>query len=1028
MEAVVGSEDWLVEGNRWTLNAPDAGTAVLALLPLDTINHATGLSCRLRWHQNFAGSSANFTRVYWLLQADEWEDFSSFPTLPITTSTATPSDASATFLHLGETGNTDSIRWLAQSSDGQWDSLLIQPTHGGFDQGLFQELEWQQFPGSDTARITLRTVFENQSVSSSSCMAIVKHALPIGIGFSAQFTSSNATGASIEVMQFNPHQTDTVAPRVDAASFTAGTAFAFRFSEPMDRTAGIVQRIGASESIPWHLSQPKRNQIHLMDAIAWDPGTSRLYALNGFQDLQGNTMTDTLIHVYHPLNHTPPRAVIIGEFVAQASAMDDWVEIINLDSAAIDIRNLRWWDGSTNAIGALIPGLDWDGVLPPQERAVIANRWEPWMGAQPVRLAHPSVPLSLHHAGEDFGIQSAEGQIVDHVAYSSSWWENGVQMKHAQRRQLQGCTSRENWMCSGSSSSVSFGTPSLVEWPLDSFLTTFPVASLALAPGRGKTQFNQPLDTQHPPHVKNGWCWGGESPRDVHWRVDTLHENAPWHLEILGAKGCWAEHPDVHPVTLLPAHFPENGDLIITEIAHDPRGMSEAFGTFVEVYNPSTSQSIQLDGVHLNGMPLDSAGAISPRRRVCQAVSLPPESGKIRLSNHQGFTIDEVHYSRCWHTNRHKADAGFSLIRLQPDRGRIPADAAYAWDSSADLLSGCSYAAEDSGESAAWPDVDSTPFACGQLLGETVFAFSHSSFGLNGNLHYADELPADMASALAHLCPAESTAVSPGHVHLNEVRVATHSDSEPFIELRNPTNNWTSTKGVHWTSASLPFPEDWMPVHESVDWFLPPGGILAFAECPQRIQGNSVVPNPDMPSLWGSRELLLGRPEALIDSVHLHSERNAPWHSDGHSLERLTAGLGGEWKSSIDIQGHTAGRRNSWHPFSSAYATHGELAVIHDTWCVLGGGSINPVTFDMRAPDEGKWTGDWRILNALGRTVAAAPMPIGLVGEAAVRCHWDGRIGQTIAAPGAYLLLATFNRIGGTGQRQACAVVHISPG
>ena len=1031
MEVVDGGEDWQAAGSCWTLNANAAGTARLALLPLDPINPSTGLTCRLRWRQDFAGSTANFTRLHWLLQPDEWANPDSLPTLPVAGSTAEPTDAHLTFMHLGESGSNDSIRWLAQSSDGSWDSVVVQPSHGGFTQGLFLELEWHQPPESDTARVTVRTVFENQTTSAASCMAILPHSVPTGIGFSTQFTASNTSGASLEILQFGPYQLDSILPWVNVAASGAGSTCTVQFSEPIAEGEGTVRRIDATVGLPWSPAQPLRNEIQFLDAETLEPGTARRYVLSGFRDDWGNTSADTVIEVHCPLDRPPPRGVIISEFVAHAPEMDDWVELFNGSPSAIDIHTLQWWDGSTNALGTLFPVGDWNGVLLPHERAVITNGWEPWMGTKHLRRAEPTLPLSLHHAGESFGIRDSEGHAVDCLSYSASWWPSGAPVKHAQRLQLQGCTRAENWVCNADGSASTFGESSILEWPLDSFLTLMPMESQALAPGIGNTRFNQPLDEQCSPSIKGGWCWEGESPFDLMWRLDTLAHTPSWRVQILGTTGCWDRRPTLHTVSLETAHFPESGDLIITEIAHDPHGMSEAFGSFVELYNPSPSQSMQLDGVLLNDFPVTTAGTLPPKERMCVAVALSAESDEVRLTNHRGFTVDEVHYSRCWHMDRNKAHAGFSLVRLQPEIGRLSADASYAWDSSGDLVHGCSYSAIDPAESDHWHDMDTLPVAYGEFQGEAVVLFAHAPLYSappgyawtedTGHLH-----PASLTGH-SQLFPADSESVRPGQLLINELRAATTGGPEPFIELLNPTGDWATTRGLHWTSTFLPFPEDWTPIHESIEWFVPPGGTLAFAACPNRISGSLLVPNSTLPSLWGTKEVQLADEGLRLDSVHVHTGRHAPWHTENHSLERQSA-RAQDWNSSLDVRGHTAGLPNSWQYSGPWESSSAQLRVLNATWGVSAAGEAAPVAFELLAPDTGPWLCDWRIMSAMGRSVAASSMPMAVSTEAPTRCFWDGTDGSVIAAPGPYLLVAVFHPLGGGQLRQACAVVHVSPG
>jgi hypothetical protein len=139
-------------------------------------------------------------------------------------------------------------------------------------------------------------------------------------------------------LQFEPHQIDTVSPVVTAATFESGTACTVAFSEPLLAHIGTVQPLNSIPSTPWALSEPTRNEIQFLEPSRGIRGTSAPLQLNGFQDAAGNTLADTVIEVHRPINQARPRSLVISEFVAQAPGMEDWVELVNLDSAAVDIR------------------------------------------------------------------------------------------------------------------------------------------------------------------------------------------------------------------------------------------------------------------------------------------------------------------------------------------------------------------------------------------------------------------------------------------------------------------------------------------------------------------------------------------------------------------------------------------------------------------------------------------------------------------------------------------------------------------
>jgi hypothetical protein len=981
---------------------------------------------------DFSGSSANFTRLHWLLDADQWASESPSPALPVSGNAGGPSHAALTFMHLGESGSNDSIRWWGRSLSLDWDSMIAIPTHGPYAQGIAVELEWSHPPASDSARITLREVFENGSTSAWQCMAHVPHAVPVGLGFSAQFTASNVQGASIEIMEFGPYVPDVEPPRIEQVSTGSESALTIHFSEPVRPASGTIVDGETTEIVPWTLEGPHYNNAHCLVGLPWPELQGRALTFSGFTDDAGNAMLDSTVRAY-PIDSTPQNNVIISEFMAHSPEQDDWVEITNASNGAVSMATVRWWDGSTSTTGIIQPLWGWDGALRPNERAVLINGWEPWMAEHPIQqFGRIETGLSLHHAGEAFGLRTIDGARIDLVEYEGDWWPAGTEIKHAQRRRLTGCGQRANWAVL---TAPTPGCSSAVEWPLDSVVQLDPLLSEARAAGVGFTRFNQPLREEARPIIKGGWCWPGNADDVLHWRIDSLGENSTWLVELLGVEGCFDDRVRSHTAVLEVARFPGDGDLIITEIAHDPKGPSEVHGTFVEILNPSSEMAFALNGLRINGVELDLAKTLAPGARTCIPWDLKAESDRVDLTDHHGFTVDAVNYSRCWHRDRTKAHAGFSLVRREPEKGRVHPSDASAWDSSNDV-SGCSFGQPDAGEQAPILGSDSLPIACGQANGNNLLLFGRPvTIDLSGAMA-AEGFPPGTAwwiplgdeSLFSEVCPTQAAPFAPTQTLLNEVRPLVSGGSEPFIELINPSASWTTTRGLHWTSTELPFPDDWQPVQEDLDWCIPPGTSLAFAECPNRINGGRVLPNLNLPSLWGNVPLQLAHDEAILDAVQLDPSTFAPWHAPHHSLERTGTDSASPWNSAVNAAGHTAGQPNSWAREPVTPSSQSGLAVTNGTWTTANG-SVEPIAFEVRAPDGDSWAFKWHILSPLG-TMVVVPLsnPVSVQGDEVHLLHWDGRTGATIAPPGPYMLVVEFERIRDQKRRVASAPVHIAPG
>ena len=167
--------------------------------------------------QGFSGSNANFTRLHWLLDSTAWSA-SAIPTIPADTWSVNEEHGPLSFMHLGETGTEDSIRWFGSGPNDSWDAIVAPLHHAHFADPFDIELTWSQNAGSDTVLITLAGVYEDGRRSASEWCAQASHGVPIGIGFSAHFTASNTEAATIEILEYGPHVPDTMRPFLQRAS------------------------------------------------------------------------------------------------------------------------------------------------------------------------------------------------------------------------------------------------------------------------------------------------------------------------------------------------------------------------------------------------------------------------------------------------------------------------------------------------------------------------------------------------------------------------------------------------------------------------------------------------------------------------------------------------------------------------------------------------------------------------------------------------------------------------------------------
>jgi len=1033
--------DWEQNGATWTLSADAAGTSYLRLSPISLPTEDWGLSCRIRWKQDLSGSGANFSRLHWLtdtggVAVEGWQ--------------SQPDLAPGSFFHLGETGTNDSLRWfsLIPAASNSTFSVLSPSTNAHFSEPMELELEWHQPPDSDTAWVGIRRMdaFGNQSALCFLSKAV--HALPQSLAFSAEFTSSHTTDFEFEVLQFGPYIPDLIAPKIHAQEFRTGPVIQIQFNEPIAANTGVVLHGPLWDSIPY-LFNPALNQLEFLPLADWEIGQSRRIKISEFFDVSGNEMGDTLIdfHRTHSLINDPGD-LIFTEIMIESEAQGEWIELLNASDHAIRLADLLWKDGSTSTVSNLEPMDSWDGVLEPEERAIFMCS----EGTNPLVSQHKAQIQSnstFHNSGESLQLMNIHGEILNELIYTLDWWETSQEGIHLQKRYLTACNIQENWF--EGSQPPSPGMASSDEDEALSIESFYPTHSLPLGPQHGSTFFNLPLDPSHTPLMHQGHAWWTlDSPHAVRWELDSVPPDTDWRLRLSNMASCYSEKGEqtAWPINLHVQSFPVPGDLVIAEISHHPQGLSEQWGSFVEVLNAS-SKTIELAGVEVNRVTCNTRTILHPSDRFCfESIDLPTQRGNVMLKDVFGEVLHEVSYRACWHRDRSKENAGFSLVRLHTQHMENGIDSWRDWDSSSDAR-GCSFASPDATELIPLTlptEPDPVPLLCGQFQGQRILLLSeaHDEFKdgwiplkpeVHGNWLWAFEphtvwldlnpLPEEIFE-----CPSIDQINFEAQLTLNEIRRLRTNGEEPFIELANSSDLWGTTKGWQWSTETPSFPDDWKSITPEIQWFIPPYQTVAWAHCPSRVNPASVLIPADLPSTWSTFSLQLARDGEHMDLVWIEPDMESPWHSLDHSLERTTihsiTGSTANWKSSSHASGHSAGEWNSWqlqHPISSIQP----IVALQDTWYRDGTGNICPIQLQITAPGEGAWEVQLKIVDGNGTDLRSFHEETWAIhGETPHIIHWDGLSNNGTFTPGTYWVIAQFQSLHSQDFSRYSLPIHLS--
>lgn len=1074
-------DQWEQSTSLWQLNAPQAGNAWLyACMNPEWIPHdSLGRKARVRWSQSYAGSNNNFSRLHFF--TPHASDSAALLPIPISNWTAnSDSLAPGSFIHLGTSGTEDPLDWRRVSdpmASGEPFPLIQSIEPGSYSEGMDAWLEWTQLPGDSLAIITVESTLTNGPPLS---IFTAVHPFPTCIGISTQFTSSNIDAIEFELEQFSSFIPDTVAPKLEGASWQGDSLVIWHFSEALRPGIGnISSSIGNPMEI--QQNQTASKTVHMPFDTHWIPGIERTFLLRHFADQDGNMLSDTTVEVTWTSPNTANRGdVVLTEIMADPTPHAylpacEWVEVLNRSNRTFDIQFWNWWDeGSSEAI-PINPRPPWDGLLLPGERFLISGCSTSILNGGALE-AHIQGAPAFNDSQDGLGILRNDGMVLDVVHYQQAWWQGDNGGVSLQILQPGACASPVNWIRSNAMDGCTPGTPSNQERALGIESDWLVIERIVpTSDARGFIEFNNPLDPLSPVQISpiGSATWHTEDhfPRRLFWNQRISRPDQRVRFQIDRLKQCESDWSAglrfAFKVDFETDKFPKPGDLVISEIAPNPKGSSAVWGEFVEVYNRNDSDAIELGGLQCGEFIIDERIVLQPHERwVVHPGGLPNERGTVTVRNGAGLVLEEVHYSTCWHAHRKNAESGFSLVRIDIHG---PAQNNENWASSGQAL-GASPGETDSNEhEGSWLDrqpsdvFDGAFLMIGQTSIDTYFLFSKpvrldtTLFRELGQqepidwFHYADAnriwaqpywmsipdsiIAMDVHGHIEWLKTGQLDAdLNEGEtsMHLNEVLDA-DAFGEPFIEVENVNASALGTADWFISTETLPFPDDWYPLSPGINWQIPPNQPWAFSSCPSRLGTPRAIPT-SLPSLYGRNQIHLKSPEHVIETVPLNTALHAPWASPRKtSLERIQPAANTQWKSSADSSGSTPGAQNSWSVWGTPVQQTGlpSLEIIQSTWLAMSHiQQPRSVIFALHpGEEETVWKAHISILSASGRVIWRLPQSLWIApNQSPWTGAWDGRNEFGIlTAAGNYLLQVIFEDVE-TGRRiPSVAPVYIAP-
>ncbi|ALI99420.1 lamin tail domain-containing protein [Rufibacter tibetensis] len=375
----------------------------------------------------------------------------------------------------------------------------------------------------------------------------------------------------------------------------------------------------------WQATSPQKVRLQFNEDL--ETGRNYLEVLRMI-DAEGNAAQNlTITFAYTPT--ALPGDVRLTEIYADVNPLQDlpaaeFIEIYNRSNKTFNLAGWKYSDATASA------GVFPDYLLRPGAYLIICAARDTilYKSFGPV-LGLATFP-SLNDSGDDVELFDANGQLIDLVRYSNSWYRETAKKEGGWSLELlnvnSACVGGSQWKASESPMG---GTPGKVnsvqvvdkEAPVLQQIAATTATTILL-------QFNEPLDSAEALQLNRYIISPGMAVQQVRVAgsltevelilTTPLRENERYAVTVQGLKDCSGNvTPTVQKTVVMPA-APKQGEVVINEILFNPRtgGVD-----FVEVVNRS-SNHLNLQNWKLANR---SAGAVANSRNVsAQSLVLAP--------------------------------------------------------------------------------------------------------------------------------------------------------------------------------------------------------------------------------------------------------------------------------------------------------------------------------------------------------------------------------------------------------------------
>jgi hypothetical protein len=443
--------------------------------------------------------------------------------------------------------------------------------------------------------------------------------------------------------------------------------------------------------------------VHLLLNTVISNGTTYTLSTNNIADLSLNVSGNQSSQFTYIVGETPAKGdVIINEFMCDESPAVglpevEYVEIFNKSTKYFDLTGWKLGDASSD--GTLQAG--W--LYPGEYKILSSTANVDTFSIQ--ALAVTSFP-SLNNSGDDIVLKDNNGNLLDKISYTDSWYQDPVKMDGGYSIELinpnDPCSAADNWIASNASLGGTPGAQNSVYDATPDNQAPQIAQLIALAPNYLEIHFSEGMDstllknasflTNPTLTIANNFVPSAGSGMTTLQFVENLAGSQTYTISLQNVADCWLNNTSLNGVFALP-EIANLGDVIINEILFDPYTGGY---DWIEVYNNSdklldlqnwslgnydndtiSNQKFVSDHFYLPAKGYAVLGkdstfvkqnypsAITGHFVYCETPSFNVDSSTVYLIfNNQ--VMDNVSYSDDWHFQLLDVTDGVSLERIDP--------------------------------------------------------------------------------------------------------------------------------------------------------------------------------------------------------------------------------------------------------------------------------------------------------------------------------------------------------------------------